>query len=423
MKPLHQLLSVRLAGWAVGGAGAHAFFGAISTIILARGLSPPELGHFGIFLAIAFLLNQMGDMGLGTAFVRLATPVFQHGEDARRLHTSFLILRLTAVASLGAVVLLAAWSLKSVLIDLSNATVALIGAGAAGGLLLAAAGHHNDVLRAELRHKEGAMVRGVMSAARAAAYGVLLGTGMLTPATAIGAALGTMAAEAATLAVRAHSGIRLWPPVFSRPERAWFAVSGWLFVTSGTGALITHTDTLLLGWLGGAEQTGLWVAGSRLVSPLPLVIGALWSVVLPISVALQQREKLERYLGLATRATVGIVVAAVFALPLMGFVIRLFFGAQYGPAEPTAQWLLLAYGFNVASILFGGLILRLGLERELAVVSLIQLAVNTAGDLWMIPRYGAAGCAFVTAAVMAVGGTWTVVRIRRAKPRLLETAT
>ena len=70
-------------------------------------------------------------------------------------------------------------------------------------------------------------------------------------------------------------------------------------------------------------------------------------------------------------------------------------------------------------VLDGGLVHRLGFERALAGVSVFLLAVNVAGDLLLIPRYGAAGCAAVTAAVMFLGAAWTVWRVEHARDRLL----
>lgn len=410
MKPLHELLSVRLAGWAVSGAVAHATLGGISTIILARALDPSALGAYGIFLAIVILLGQLGDLGLGTAFVRLATPVFQRREDARELYGSFLALRLLAVAALGA--------LGLVITGLLDTGWQLVAAGALGGMLLTIANHHHEVLRAQLRHRYTAVIRTAMAGTRAVTYGSLALAGMLDVMVAIGVGLATLALEDLVTMLRAAYRGAVWPPRI-RPRRDWFVISGWLFLISGSGAVITHTDTLLLSWLGGPVETGWWVAASRLIGPLPLVIGALWSVVLPVSVALDQRQKLERFLGLAWRTSLGLALLAALGTLLVGPAVALLFGSEYLGAAAAGRWLLVAHGVNAGAILFGGLVLRLRLERELALVTLAQLAINTVGDVLLIPHYGAAGCAAVTALVMTVGSVWSVTRVQRARKVLL----
>ncbi len=99
--------------------------------------------------------------------------------------------------------------------------------------------------------------------------------------------------------------------------------------------------------------------------------------------------------------------------------IELLFGGEYRGAIPASQWLLAAHGINVAAVVFGGLVLRLGLERQLALVTVCQLAVNTVGDILLIPRFGAAGCAAVSALVMAVGSVWAVTRVMLSRRELM----
>ncbi len=421
MKPLHRLRSVRLAGWAVSGAVAHAAFGAVSTIILARALGPAGLGAYGVFLAVAFLLNQLGEMGLGTAYVRLATPGFQQGDNPRPLHWTFLGARILSVALLGVVGVAFGRTLGRA-VGASETAQGLLAAGALTAVLLALGGHHHEVLRARLQHRAAAVTRTVAAAVRTTAYAALAVAGTLTLRHAIAVAIGSIALEAALLSRFAYRGARLWPPTRPHLRRDWFALSGWLFVTSATGALLINTDTLLVGWLGGPTETGWWVAASRLVAPIPLVIGAVWSVVLPVSVALQDRPRLERYLGLAARTSAAAALIAVAGTILVTPVMVLLFGSSYAAAAPAGRWLLAAYGVNVAVVLYGGLVLRLRLERELALVSLAQLVINTVGDIVLIPAYGAAGCAAVTTLVMTVGSAWAVMRVTRARGALLGTA-
>jgi O-antigen/teichoic acid export membrane protein len=421
VKPLHRLTSVHLAGWAVSGAAAHAAFGVVTTIVLARALGPTALGAYGVFLSVAFLLNQMGEMGLGTAFVRLATPLFQRDEDARGLHSTFLSLRLATVAVLALAALVASGPMGR-LAGAEETTRALILAASLGAVFLAIGGHHHEVLRARLRHRDAAVTRSASAFLRMLAYVLLAAAGRLTLTAALVTAVALMGFEALLLTARAHRDARLWPPHWRRPERAWLVLSGWLFVASGTAALMTHTDTLLLRWLGGLEATGWWVAASRIVSPLPLLIGALWSVALPVSVALEEPAKLHRYLRLAGRTSAFAVMGAIAATAIVPPAVALFFGPEYAGANDAARWLLVAYGANVAAVLYGGLVLRLGLERELAAVALTQLVVNTAGDIWAIPRFGATGCAAVTAIVMLMGALWSVIRVRGRERDLVATA-
>ncbi len=422
MKPLHRLLSVRLVGWSVTGVATHTVFGAVTTIVLARGLGPQGLGGYGVFLALAFLISQVGSLGLGTAYVKLATPELQASRDVRVLSWTFLCARLIAVGTLAALALLAG-ELLGRAVGSGAVVRGLLFPGIAAALLMAVGTHYHEVLRARFAHKSAAVTRGVMAAARMVTYLALMLLGLLTLSRAIGLAVVMTAIETAMLATFAHRGVRLWPPVRPRFRREWVVLSWWLFLTGATGALLTHTDTLLLAGLGGSEETGLWVAASRLIAPIPLLVGAVWSVALPISMALTDMAKLERYLGLSRRTSVASLILAGVGTVVVAPVVSLVFGATYLAAVAPAQWLLVAFGANIASILYGGLVHRLGFERALAGVSVFLLAVNAVGDLLLIPAYGAAGCAAVTAGVMFLGATWTVWRVERDRDRLLAEPT
>ncbi|UCF41481.1 MAG: oligosaccharide flippase family protein [Gemmatimonadota bacterium] len=417
VKPLHRLRSVRLVGWSVSGAAAHALFGAVTTIILARALGPEGLGAYGVFLAVAFLLNQVGDLGLGTAYVRLATPVFQSSGDARRLTWTFFQARFVAVAVLALGVVVAARLLDRPAPDDGPLSVLLPAAAAA--VLMAVGSHYNEVLRARLAHRAAAAIRGTLGAVRALAFATLFSLGALNLGAAVAVALLVTATESVALAALGHRGATLWPPVTPRFERAWLTLSWWLFITSATSALLTQTDTLLLAWLGGEVETGLWVAASRLVGPIPLLVGAVWSVVLPISMALGDPAKLTRYLTLSWRTSWLALATCALATLVIAPVVTLCFGSSYADTIPAARWLLFAFGANVAAILYGGLIHRLGFERDLAAVSAVLLAINVVGDVALIPRFGATGCAVVTAIVLLTGAVWTVWRVERARPTLL----
>ncbi|KPJ83915.1 MAG: hypothetical protein AMS18_17100 [Gemmatimonas sp. SG8_17] len=416
-KPLHQLLAVRLVAWSVFGAGSHAIFGAVTTVILARGLGARGLGAYGVFLAVAFLLNQVGDLGLGTAYVRLATPLFQSSSSARSLTWTFLYTRLSAVGGLALLAFVARELLEP---GRSVGLASYVVPGGAAAVLMAVGSHYSEVLRARLAHRKAATVRAVLAATRAAVYLTLLATGTLTVSRTIGVAVLLVGLESATLAALAHRGAGLWPPGAPQIERSWMVLSAWLFVTSASSALLTHTDTLLLAALSGDLETGLWVGASRLVGPIPLLVGAVWSVVLPISLALTEPAKLQRYLVLARRTAATALILAAAGTLLMVPAVELIFGPEYRQAVAAARWLLIGFGANVAAILYGGLVHRLGLEKALAWVSIVLLVGNGIGDVVLIPSFGAAGCAVVTAVVMFVGAAWAVWRVERSRETLFS---
>ncbi|HEX2165868.1 MAG TPA: oligosaccharide flippase family protein [Longimicrobiales bacterium] len=417
MTPLafHRLRPVRLVGWSIAGTGAQVLFGGIVTVVLARALEPAGLGLMGVFIAISLLLSQVGELGLGTAYVRIASPRFKANLNIRALTWNFLYVRLTAVTLLSAVAILLVRSRPSG----SGGVADVMIPAAIAAVLLAVASHYTEVLRARLLHRSAAVARTVMSGVRAIVYGAMMLNGTLDPRSAVAAYVLIAAAEAVTLVWLGQQGASNWPPAAVRIERNWMTLSWWLFLASASSVLLIQTDTIMIATLGGPFETGLWVAASRLIAPAPLLLAAIWSVVLPVSVAFTDPATIARYLRVCRRTSAASLVLGAVGVILVPPFLRLLFGAEYAGASGAAMWLILAFGISGTAVMYGGLIHLLRLERPLAALNVMLLLVNAAGDFLVIPRFGAAGCGAVTALVLTVSSAWAMWRVESSRAQLM----
>jgi O-antigen/teichoic acid export membrane protein len=353
-----------------------------------------------VVLALVFIVSGLSDLGWSAAFVRLGSPEVMRGGDLRRLSTTFLGLRLALAAAIGAALLAAGrWVLPSLRLPPELGWLAW--AAALAGLAMAVGAHHTTAMQVARNQRGVTLRRSAASVLRLAAYALLALAGGLTLTAALAVTLLAIPVEAALMVWGAYRSVRLWPPVLRLPPADWLALSAWTAVPALAFTLVGQTDTLLLASLSGSAQTGLWNAAARVAGVVTLVSGALWAVAFPYATGALEAAQLERYLRLARLATLGIAVACGVGIAAAPWLSWLLFGHAYDGAVPAMRLLLAANALGAAGLLLVPVAYRLGRERLVAVVALLQFAVNLGGDVALIPRHGATGCAAATLAMYA----------------------
>jgi O-antigen/teichoic acid export membrane protein len=369
--------------------------GIATTTLLARALGPSGFGIFSIVLALIFIVSGLSDLGWSAAFVRLGSPEVMRGGDLRRLNETFLGLRVALALLIGAVLLAAGrWLMPSLQLPADLAWLA--GAAAAAGVTLAVGTHFATAMQVARNQRGIATRRTSAGVLRLAAYAALAFGPGLSLHSALAVAMAAIPVEAGLMVWGAHRSLRLWPPLLQAPPVAWLVLSAWTAVPALAFALIGQTDTLLLASLSSSTETGLWNAASRVAGMVTLVSGSLWSVAFPYATGTIEIAQLERYLRLARLASLGVGLMCALGIALAPWVSLLFFGHAYDGAVPALRWLLAAYGLAAAGLLLIPVAYRLGRERLVATIALLQFAVNLGGDVLLIPRFGASGCAAAT---------------------------
>jgi O-antigen/teichoic acid export membrane protein len=181
--------------------------------------------------------------------------------------------------------------------------------------------------------------------------------------------------------------------------------SGFLTVTRLLRALIFSFDVVLIGWMLGERQAGLYAAPYRIclfllalattiqVSYLPALTRA-WSQGIA-QVAGVLRRSMEYFAAVAAPMVIGGIITAS---PLLKAV----FGPDYVEGARPFTLLLLSIGLIfIHSALRNVLIVGDHMKTDLGIVG-AAAALNVAFNLVVIPRYGLLGAASVTAASEAL---------------------
>jgi O-antigen/teichoic acid export membrane protein len=159
--------------------------------------------------------------------------------------------------------------------------------------------------------------------------------------------------------------------------------------------VMAYVEVFLIQCQRGPNETAVFEGGRRLALILPLIGGALTTVLLPRVAVLATPEACAAYVRKALWVSVPLaVLAAVSLAAAAGFVVPLLWSGRYADSIAPLRWLCAGYGF---SIVLAPLVLVLFPLRREGTVLLIQIAGLTlalALGAYLIPRFGAVGAAW-----------------------------
>lgn len=163
-------------------------------------------------------------------------------------------------------------------------------------------------------------------------------------------------------------------------------------------------DGVMVALLAGLTAAGEYAVAYRFLDSLLLVPGAFAAAALPVLArrAAQGNEVLVRAGDLCLRAVVvGVTPVVVAGFVLAPQLVRMIGGAGYDSSAVVLRVLLVGGWFSSVDIVLGLLIIVSGLQGRMLWLNLSALAVNVAGNLFLIPRFGSLGAAIMTAACEA----------------------
>ena len=160
-----------------------------------------------------------------------------------------------------------------------------------------------------------------------------------------------------------------------------------------------YADNLVIRSQLGETELGLYNAAVRILTFLIMTAGFATSAALPWLTRRCRQGELGRAtmrLALPMFAVTSVVLACVG--PLADELLTILFGARFAEAATSLRWLLLA-----AAIIYGGaglLTAVIAARRSGAFLVIVTcgLALNVAGNLWLVPELGIEGAAIATVA-------------------------
>ncbi len=184
-----------------------------------------------------------------------------------------------------------------------------------------------------------------------------------------------------------------------------FRGSGYRFITKLLRTIILMFDWVLLGFLLGERQVGLYTAAYRFCFLLFVIGIGIHASYLPAfaRVSARGREALTALTGrsmeLASAIGMPITVGGII---VAGPLLRTLFGVQYTEGTGAFRFLILSIGFVFISGAIRNILLVTDrLKTEMSIVA-VAAALNIVLNILVIPRYGLVGAAFVTAITEAL---------------------
>ena len=203
-------------------------------------------------------------------------------------------------------------------------------------------------------------------------------------------------------------------PVVSFPllrEQARYAVKAYLATLFAY--LVLRIDLLMIQYLQGEVQTGLYSVAVAIADVLYLVPVAIGTVLFPRLSALKDEDTRWTLTARAVRWTA--LIMAVSALILVfsaEIVIDLLFGEAYLPAAPAALILIPAVTLMGVNTLFMNYFASMGMPLLTVVSPGIATAINVPANYFLIPALGIVGAAWASLAsygfmlLMSLGYVW-----------------
>lgn len=410
--PLPSLKRRLLSGsaWAFGGKMTTILAQLVSNALLARLLSPQDLGAYFLAFSIVSVGSVVGSLGLHQTIVRFVAESMGLDQPGRTRRAVILVLKIGTLGALGAgVVYLLCGGVLGERLFHSPALAAVTGLVAGWVIVMALQLLLSEVFRGFNDIRSAAIFGGpatyVVLAACLSLLWLLKGQASLPIIILLAIASGfTSALIASWLLTRrlAHlpsgdvqSGIGFGEVLY---------VAGPLLVSSLALLALNQADLWIMGAFRSQEEVAVYGAAARLVllvSVPVFVINALVSPLIAEMYAQGRKEQLERVLrtivALSTiPAFVMLVSLALFGSSVLGII----YGDYYRQGAAVLTLLGVGYFANVWTGPCGTTLVMTGRHMTVMITTILSSLLAIAGALWLIQDYGGIGVASAMAATM-----------------------
>jgi O-antigen/teichoic acid export membrane protein len=421
---------MRSGAFAFGGAVIASLCGLLLTIVVTRGLGVTGAGVFFVSIGIFSIASNTLELGADTSLVRQLPRLCTVGRSADVPRTIVIATVPVFVVAAIAAAAIAIWSPTLARVFMEQGSTAL-GAdflrAVAPWLAFAPLA---TVLIAGTRGLGGVrpyvLIQSIsMPVLRLAAIAFLVVAGLATDrsvATAWGVPWALAAGAALVVVVSLTGRLRREDASAALPARPWSQIGRefWSFASArafaGTAEVtLVWLDVLLVGWLVGPRQAGIYGAASRFITAGTLVMQASRVSIAPRLSRLLSAGRSEEATRLYHGATEVTVLASwPLYLGLAGFapaILRLF-GHGFGPGATALTILALAmlvdtYTGNIQTVL-----LMSGLSQWNLFNAVLALVIDVGLDLLLIPSHGATGAAIGWAAAIVTMNVAACLQVR-----------
>ena len=366
------------------GLGTIALVGMIFTVIMARALGPTLFGIFSALNALVTLLSSMGDLGLSSALVNFIPKL----ADRRNVIVSTVFWVQIAVSVILGLTL-AVFGFRPDLIIPGSQTSHFIIIGILTGLYVLQ-GLALGIFNSEKKFLSASILQGSDSVIKLFIVAALFFGKNLNIELAL---LANVVSCLLSVFFGLGRELRNVRPIFPKSQvMEIFHFAKWIALSRAFSVMISRVDVLLLNYLAGGFQAGIFSAASRIALLFALLVSSIGSVIAPRFSAFVKKEDIKQYLKKVALMVGGIslimIATIIFADPL----VRTIFGEKYIAAIPVFRALTIAMiPFLLSVITSQPLIYSFNQPKFFSRVTIIQVTVLIVLDLLLIPRYQAMG--------------------------------
>lgn len=390
--------------WAFGGKVSGVITALVINALLARLLSPADLGSYFLLFSVVSAAALAAQCGLPSTVVRLL------GETAGR-QEPHMIRPVVAAASryaaisAGVVVflcLLAASAGSYAGFSLPSGIVPLFPLAVAWLVALA----WQDVVSAIFRGLQDIRHSVVFGGAAGA---VLLALLLIAVRVARGHASlrDVVVCSLASAAISVVTGVALvWLKTAGLPAgsavrlKGLFRASFPMLVAVIAGAVMTRTDLWMLGLYRSAHEVALYGAASRLAATIPFFLMITNTAISPVIAELAaqgRRRELETLLQKAAlMAFLPCLLPLISFLAFGGGLLGIVFGSYYRAGAAVLAILAVGYGFSVWTGACGLTLIMTGNQSTQMAITVFCSLFTVAGSFWAVRSFGATGVALAS---------------------------
>lgn len=196
----------------------------------------------------------------------------------------------------------------------------------------------------------------------------------------------------------------------------WMATALPMVFVGFSQTVMNRTDILVLGFLLDDRLVGLYGAASRIAILNTFVMSAVNTIGAPMLAAAYYGGRPDQFRSIMRKAALWSLLGALplcaamilFPRPLLSL-----FGAEFAAAAPLLRILAVGQLVNAATGLVGSALVMTGREGQFAWATGLMAVATVAGNLAVVPFFGAVGAAVVTSLSVGVYNLWLLALVSR----------
>ena len=395
----------REAGVVFAGDVSAKFLTFLITLSMFALLTPDEYKLYGLFITVLAAVNQFTDSGLHQSFIRffalykIENPARAQAHYHFALRAKTVITVVTAIAVYFTAHALAVDVLRTPELEtpLRIMTIAILGGGMMEFVLAVLQARQEFTRFTFIRISEAAIKTGIIYVAILAGAFSL---GLVYSAYAVAPTIVAAVALVLIAALRGHPSYD-WRDI----GREVVGFGKWMMLTSFATMFLMRLDVFMISPLlaDRPEEAGLYIAATKLCTPLIVLAGSVSTVFFPKAMELRTLEEMRRYVRRTFAVSFPVAGIGLLYLVAMYAVTPAFF-PKYTASMPLFAVLFIGYAWTIVGNPLTMLMLSIGRERMGTWIALGQLVLTVASHYWFITHHGSMGAAVSSVLVWFAAG-------------------